>query len=212
MFYAYIYHDGETPIYVGKGKNERAYSHLKGAKNPVLKNKLAKMKREGRYPQIELIPALDEDHAFFLEACLIEVIGRKDLGLGTLLNLTDGGEGSTGAIRSAETRAKLAATKLGKPGHRGNLGKKHTEETKALWSTQRLGKSKSAETKTKMSKPKSCEHAAAISAAQQVKPNAGKPCTVDGAVVYPSRAALGRALGFDSGGTRHPNFRYVEMK
>ena len=49
----------------------------------------------------------DEEFALFLEEELIQKLGRKDLGLGTLLNLTDGGEGHSGCIRSAATRAKI---------------------------------------------------------------------------------------------------------
>ena len=106
-FYAYIYHDGPTPIYVGKGKDDRVGDHLKHAKNRHFHFKLEKMKREGREPRIQIIDAPNEDAAFEMEELLIAMIGRKDLGLGPLLNLTDGGEGWSNP--SEETRNKMKA-------------------------------------------------------------------------------------------------------
>ena len=114
MFYAYIYrHPGTLePFYVGKGKGDRAESHLKKAKNTHLRRRIAKMLSEGLHPLIEKICAINEDHALFLEVCLISVLGRQDLNRGPLLNHTDGGDGLKNA--SPETRAKMAAAKLGK--------------------------------------------------------------------------------------------------
>lgn len=97
----------------------------------------------------------DEKEIFQKETELIELYGRKDLGLGTLVNLTDGGEGNIGKIVSEETRKKLSEAKIGKKfspevnakkGSKGEknyfygkrlygsangfYGKKHTEEFK----------------------------------------------------------------------------------
>jgi len=44
---------------------------------------------------------------------MIHVLGRKDLGTGVLRNLTNGGEGASGALRDKETRARIAEQKLG---------------------------------------------------------------------------------------------------
>jgi hypothetical protein len=38
-----------------------------------------------------------------------------------------------------------------------------------------------------------------------------KPCTVDGITIYPGQRALIKALGGGKAGSRHPNFRYVEV-
>lgn len=112
QFYAYIYRDpsrANEPIYIGKGSGRRAWAHLKPIKRRhPFTQRLNKMIRENVQPDIEVIDAIDEDHAFFLEKCLIAVIGRKDLGKGPLLNRTDGGEGDSGKIISDETRRKMS--------------------------------------------------------------------------------------------------------
>ena len=168
QFYTYIYYDSSTPIYVGKGKEQRAYVHLNRKGKHPLTHKLAKMKREGKEPQIQIIDAPNEAEAFKMEELLISMIGRRDLGTGTLLNLTDGGEGAAGAICSTETRAKMAVAKKGKP-----LSAEH----KAKMSAAKKGK------------PLSLEHRAKVAAGH------GKPCTVDGINIYPSKNALIDALG-----------------
>jgi len=168
-FYVYIYRDPsrDEPIYVGKGHGRRARSHLSRKDNHPFVQRLHKMVREGIEPTIEIIDALDEDHAYFLESCLVDIIGRKDLGKGPLLNISDGGRGpSKGAIRTAETRAKISAVQVGKTRtleHRQNIGR------------GMLGKEQSPEKGRKISASKSgiknsAEHNANISAAIKGKP------------------------------------------
>ena len=114
-FYTYTYYDGDTPIYIGKGTRKRAYRHLKRKDMHPLTHKLAKMKREGREPIIEIFPMPSEEAAFELEMLWIALFGRKDLGLGPLLNLTDGGEGEAGRHFSPSHRMKLSVASTGKP-------------------------------------------------------------------------------------------------
>jgi len=52
--------------------------------------------------------------ALQLEKNLINTIGRRDLGLGPLVNMTDGGEGSLGNIQSEKTRSKRRYSMHGK--------------------------------------------------------------------------------------------------
>lgn len=95
-FYVYVYRDPSRQneaIYVGKGKAGRAYKHLTRKDMHPFTQRLQLMKREGVEPHIEIINAIDEGHAYFMEECCIQVLGRKDLGKGTLLNLNDGGKG-----------------------------------------------------------------------------------------------------------------------
>jgi hypothetical protein len=81
-FYTYIYlrEDG-SPYYVGKGSGRRAFARTPGHNPPKDVNRI-------------LISDLsDENTAFEIESFLIAFWGRKDLGTGTLINITDGGEG-----------------------------------------------------------------------------------------------------------------------
>lgn len=172
-FYTYIYRDPSKSLeafYVGKGKNSRAYVHLKRTDKHPLVHRIKRMKSDGIEPIIEIIEALDEDHALFLEKCLIDIFGRKDIGTGTLLNLTDGGDGL--ANPSITTRKKMSQNQKDRmannPKIKDNLcrtGKKHKDETKEKMRmakknmpeeskdrlrTLRCGKSHSENTKRKM--------------------------------------------------------------
>lgn len=135
-FYAYIYRNpiNNAPFYVGKGHGARYRKHLSGnAVNPRMSRRVAKMLLDGVAPKVEVIEALDEGHAFFLEQCLIDVIGRADLAKGPLLNLTNGGEGASGAVHSEASKvarrkpkpagfgAAVSAAKSGIPSGRAGL-------------------------------------------------------------------------------------------
>lgn len=121
--FAYIYRDPRKiragvaePFYVGKGQGRRHRDHLYRKDKSHMTHRIQKMLALGITPVIEVIRALDQEHAKFLEVCLIACIGRADLGKGPLLNLTDGGDGqSVGFRHSAETRAKMSATRKGRP-------------------------------------------------------------------------------------------------
>lgn len=107
-FYVYLYRDPRpykqrAPIYVGKGSLRRARSHVGGrTHNPFFSEILAKIRAAGLDPEIEIIARFDfEQDALDLENRLIAKYGRRDLGLGTLVNLADGGSaGPTGRIVS----------------------------------------------------------------------------------------------------------------
>src|ERR1700689_761898 len=159
IFYTYLWlrEDG-TPYYVGKGTRDRAFIRH----------------RIGNAPPKERIliePHTSEADAFESEKFLIFYYGREDLGLGCLLNRTDGGDGISNI--SEETRARMRAAKVGKPSFwlgkkRGPLspewkakigaaargphkkGWKHTSEWKAAASTRNKGKILSAEHREKM--------------------------------------------------------------
>lgn len=128
--YAYLRED-KSPYYIGKGKGDRAYkTSRKGIKPPKNKSRIIKLKQN-----------LTEKEAFRHEVYMISVFGRKDLGTGILHNKTDGGEGSSGSIRTNEQKNNLK--------HK-NLGKTLSEETKRKMSKAK--KNISEETRRKMSK------------------------------------------------------------
>ena len=216
MFYTYVYHDGDTPIYVGKGKSKRAWHHLKRTDMHPLTQKLAKMKREGREPRIEIHDMPCEDAAFELEALWIALFGRKDLGLGTLLNLTDGGEGPSGMKCSAESNAKRSASLKGKTGkpltgeQKTRLSRACTVDGITIYPSRKSLVAKLGQGKTGLNHPNFCYLTDGIA-----RCGAGRPktsCTVDGITIYPSLTSLINALGKGKFGSRSPNFRYVENK
>lgn len=104
-FYLYIYRDprSQVPFYVGKGKDKRAWSHLVRTDRSQMTNKITQLQRLGITPDIQLFQGLDEELALLAEVEAIDKFGRRDLGTGTLLNLTAGGEGVSGFKPSTET-------------------------------------------------------------------------------------------------------------
>jgi hypothetical protein len=124
-YYTYLYFDPSRnePIYIGKGCGKRLFKHLNRKDNHPFTNRLKKMGREGVTPIItKLCDGVDAELALLVEMEAISKFGRKDLLLGPLLNLTDGGEGLIGP--SEATRLKIGASNTGK-----TLGIKKSKES-----------------------------------------------------------------------------------
>lgn len=117
-FYTYIYYDpsrNNEPFYVGKGSNDRAWKHLKRKDLHPFVARLRLLKRNNIVPIIGIYAGMDEELAYLLEEELISKFGRKDLGKGSLLNLTDGGDGARGSSYkiTPEHRGKITASLKG---------------------------------------------------------------------------------------------------
>ena len=179
--YAFLRLDG-TPYYIGKGQGNRI-------NRPT--GRTTKLPPKDR--RKVLASGLTEPEAFEYEVALISLLGRKDQGTGCLRNLTDGGEGPSGYIPSAEHRAKLSAANKGRnpspetrakisaaasnpsPETRAKMsaaGSNPSPETRAKLSAAHKGRIKSPETRAKMSaagkgRKHSPEHRAKNSAARR---------------------------------------------
>lgn len=92
-FYTYAYlRKNKTPYYIGKGSKNRAYANH--GKVPV----------PARDRILFLKTNISEREAIHHEIYTISVFGRKDLGTGILLNLTNGGEGTSGYVYSQKQK------------------------------------------------------------------------------------------------------------
>lgn len=128
-FYTYIYYDpvrNYEPIYVGKGCGNRAWSHLSSKKKHPFIQRIQYILKNGKKPIIGFYSGLDEELAMLVEEEIISKIGRKDLGKGPLLNLSDGGEGAAGSVRSDTFKKNLSDLYIGikkSETHRQNISK-----------------------------------------------------------------------------------------
>lgn len=123
--YVHLTADERIPFYVGKGFGDRAYRKFRNNWWQNIVNKHG-------YTVEFIQKGLSDEEAIALEIEMIAKIGRRDQGKGTLVNLTDGGEGTKNP--SPETRKKLSENWL---------GKKHSEATKKKLSERATGRKKS---------------------------------------------------------------------
>lgn len=137
--YSYIRSDG-SPYYIGKGKDRRAYQpHIR-------KNGVDLLPKDKSRITI-LHQSLTESQAFEIEKSLIEKFGKKTEG-GILVNLTDGGEGSSGhswGNWSEEDKARMSRQRKGKKLGPNSVpspfkGVPRSEETKKKISEAHKGK------------------------------------------------------------------------
>lgn len=142
--YAHCKIGSGIPFYIGKGFANRAYS--KCGRNQFWRNVV---KKHGYRIDI-IFENLSEEVAILFEKYYIEMYGRRDLGSGPLVNMTEGGEGASGRSVSPETREKISKAQMGEKNHL--FGKHHTEEAKGKISNSNLGKTLSKDHKEKLIK------------------------------------------------------------
>ena len=133
--YIYFYPDSNVAFYVGMGKKSRHLDHLKEALRDVNEtttchkiNTIRKILRDGKQPDIRKVEKnVSREDAIDLEMFLISVIGRRDLGTGTLTNRTMGGDG----VRdwSDEDKKKVIVRNdllnIRPPSRKGKANKRH---------------------------------------------------------------------------------------
>jgi hypothetical protein len=122
-FYVYVlFRTDGSPCYVGKGCGDRWLNHeRKKCENPRLARIISLSDRE--LPKIKIREGLSNDDACALERLFISAIGRGRKG--PLVNMSDGGEGATGAKMAEETRLKISRANKGRkftPEHRARIG------------------------------------------------------------------------------------------
>jgi len=143
---AYVYRhirlDKNEPFYIGIGSDKKYKRAYKKIQRNIFWNRIV---NKTDYEVEILIDDLTWEEACEKEKEFISLYGRRDLKSGTLVNLTNGGEGMLGSIVKDETKIKLS---------KANKGFKHSEETKKKMSLSRLGKKHSQETKNKISQNK----------------------------------------------------------
>ncbi len=140
-FYTYLHckPDG-TPFYVGKGHGKRSH-RLRYGRNVHHQRIVAKHGEKNIL--VYVFPCDSEQEAFDDEIHQIAQLRRDGY---ELANFSTGGEGPTGTIRSAETRAKLSAvSRCKEPEVRAKmraakLGKKASDETRAKMSAAQKGR------------------------------------------------------------------------
>ena len=110
-----------TPCYIGVGSNGRVFEHdavlKKGTHQNSILQKIFNKSLQSGYSG--LTAKILEEGFSWEEGCkrekeLIAKYGRLSNGTGCLANLTDGGEGFTGATHSLETRTKMSKSHKGK--------------------------------------------------------------------------------------------------
>lgn len=139
------------PFYIGMGKKQRINQHIKislykdnnNLNKTVKDNTILKILKAEKDPiRFKLYDNVTLESAIRLEKCLIKLIGRRNLKMGTLTNLTNGGEGTVAVVYTNLQRKKCGErTKNmwinGIFNNRENIGEKnpffnkhHTEESK----------------------------------------------------------------------------------
>jgi hypothetical protein len=144
ILYRHIRKDKNQVFYIGIGTNEKR----------MISKKSRNVYWENITKKTDWIAEIILDNLTWEEACekeieFIKLYGRKDLGLGTLCNMTDGGEGFLSLSDECKNKQKQNTIKAW-------TGRKHTDEVKekiklsSIGNKNMLGKKHSIETRKKI--------------------------------------------------------------
>lgn len=161
IFYVYLLSrpDG-TPCYVGKGNGARWTKHeRRGTHNPHLAHIIRNA--GGSLPKQKVHDGLTEGEAFQKERELIAEIGREANG-GPLVNLTDGGEGTSGFKMPPEIVERVASVNRG---NKYSVGKRASPESRLKRRLAKIGRTLTEEHRAKIAasntgrapSPEACE-------------------------------------------------------
>ena len=145
IFYVYVLIDPKdnVPFYIGKGYNDRMCDHEKHVLHGKIPNnnkhlyyKIKKILKNGK-PIVykKILENVNEECALIEESNQISKIGRADLKLGPLCNLTNGGDGVCGLYYTEEMRKHRSELSSG--ANNPMFNKNHSDEVKRIISEKR---------------------------------------------------------------------------
>jgi hypothetical protein len=178
MFYTYVYLDPRKPgnfifdtlvfdyepIYIGKGKNNRMFSHIERSKaskpgSHPFYDKIRKIVDEGFDPIVLKLDSFNEEkESLDRERELIKIIGRKSHDKGSLLNLTDGGIGGDTFSGQTLEKKKDIREKISNSNKGKNKGKKISDDQKEFLRNLYKGKKNPEHSKKMKGKKQSTNH------------------------------------------------------
>jgi len=169
---AYVYRhiklDKNEVFYVGIGSDEK-YERSKTSKNRNLH--WHNITKKTPYEVEIILDNLTWEEACEKEKEFIRLYGRRDLKEGTLVNMTDGGEGAFGILVSEETKQKIRENHADISGDKNPMyGKKRADIWCKGLTKETDERIKSVSEKLK-SRERSEEHCTNISKAKKGKPN-----------------------------------------
>jgi len=105
--YRHIRLDKDEPFYIGIGTNDLKMKYLRAGSKYNRSDYWRRITNKTSYDVEILYESSDYEFIKEKEIEFIKLYGRKNLNLGPLCNLTDGGDGTIGFIVSEETKEKL---------------------------------------------------------------------------------------------------------